>query len=328
LHYKNIAKEKAMKKINFIRLLIIILTLTICVSVFASCNGKTNTPEDNTPEGTTPEDTTPEDTTPDITAQEVYDLGKNLSALLGDHENVYVQVTINDKVIKEEYMSKKYCYSFYDEEYMNIGFESSNFATDTDEYFYMDNVYALNVTLAPNGIVEMTGLLDMIGSSSFISSQVLNDEVSIVEENGLIIVSCVANVEELELMGEDIVSCVETYTVDATTREITSIKTVYTYADGTIEEGIVTITRDVEYPEGVKPFVAYAEETENMRTFTIVSNPGTANEKTESIRVPRGLQVAVSVDFEIEDTFTIYADAACTQVLTASGMLTTTLQST
>ena len=306
-----------MKKI--FKIMSLVLMIVLAIGVLAACNDKGsntpegNTPEDTTPEDTTPEDTTPEDTTPVITVQEVYDLGKSLKALLGDHENVYALVTINDKVIREEYLSKKYCYSFYDEEYMNIGFEFSNFATDTAEYLCMDNVYARSVTLSPDGIVETSGILDMVGSSSFISSQVLNDEVSIVEENGLIIVSCVANVEELELMGEDIVSCVETYTVDAATREMTAIKTVYTYADGTIEEGIVTITRDVEYPEGVEPFVAYAEETENMRTFTIVSNPGAANEKTESIQVPRGLHVELSADFEIEETYTVYSDAACTQ---------------
>jgi hypothetical protein len=161
----------------------------------------------------------------------------------------------------------------------------------------------------------MTGLLDMIGSSSFISSQVLNDEVSIVEENGLIIVSCVANVEELELMGEDIVSCVETYTLDATTRELTSVKTVYTYEDGTVDEGIVAITRDVEIPDGMKKMAEYAQQTEDLRTVTVVFNPGAENEKTETIQVPKGVQIDLTSDYYVEESYTLYADAACTQPL-------------
>ena len=33
-----------------------------------------------------------------------------------------------------------------------------------------------------------------------------------------------------------VISCEETYTLDAKTREMTSVKTVYTYEDGTVEE--------------------------------------------------------------------------------------------
>jgi hypothetical protein len=108
--------------------------------------------------------------------------------------------------------------------------------------------------------------------------------------------------DKITVIGDDVVSCVETYTLDAKTREMTSVKTVYTYEDGTVEEGIATITRDVEAPEGAKPFLAYAQETENLRTVTIVSNPGAENEKTESIQVPKGLQVGVSADFAVEET--------------------------
>jgi hypothetical protein len=87
-----------------------------------------------------------------------------------------------------------------------------------------------------------------------------------------------------------------------------------TYKDGSVKEGVVTITRDVEAPEGVNPFLDYAQETENMRTVTIISNPGTENEKTDSIQVPKGLQVSVSPDFSVEEAMNLYADAACTQM--------------
>ena len=274
---------------------------------------KDNTTEDTTPEGANPEDTTPEDTKPAITLQEVYDAGKNLTALLGDHENVYVQVISNGKLIREEYLSKQYCYSFYDSEFMDIGFDYASFATDNSEYYYFENVYALNVTLTPSGMVEMTDILALLGENAFISSEVMNDDSSIIEKDGFITVTCNADLDEITVMGDDVVSCVETYTLDAKTREMTAIKTVYTYEDGTVDEGIVTITRDVEAPEGMTPFLTYVQETENMRTVTIVSNPGTENEKTESIQVAKGLQVALSTDFAVEETFTMYADAACTQ---------------
>jgi hypothetical protein len=92
------------------------------------------------------------------------------------------------------------------------------------------------------------------------------------------------------------------------------IKTVYTYEDGTVEEGIATITRDAEAPEGAKPFFAYEQETENLRTITIVSNPGTENEKTEIIKTPKGLIVSFTPDIWTTDKlFAVYSDAACTQ---------------
>ena len=74
---------------------------------------ESTTPESTTPESTTPEGTTPENPTPEITLQEVYDAGKNLAALLGSHESVYVQVISNGTVIREEYLDQQYCYSFY-----------------------------------------------------------------------------------------------------------------------------------------------------------------------------------------------------------------------
>ncbi len=78
------------------------------------------------------------------------------------------------------------------------------------------------------------------------------------------------------------------------------------YEDGTVGEGVVTITRNVEIPEGMKPFLEYAQETENMRTVTIVSNPGTESEKIESVQVPKGLRVSLSSDWNIEKTMGVY----------------------
>ena len=248
-----------------------------------------------------------------ITLQEVYEAGKNFSALLGDHENVYIQTTSNENLLWEKYFSEQYSYSYYAAEYMNMGFEYSSFVTEDAEYYCFDGVYALNVTLSPSGMVDMKDYFAMMGMESFITTEVLNNEnTSVVEKDGSIIATCTTDLENV-FVEEGVVSCVETYTIDVETREMTSVKTVYTYEDGTVEEGVVTIIRDAEAPEGMKAFLEYAQETENMRTVTIVSNPGAENEKTESIQAPKGLQVAISADFFAEEPFTLYADAACTQ---------------
>jgi hypothetical protein len=174
-------------------------------------------------------------------------------------------------------------------------------------------------------MVDMKDYFAMMGMESFITTEVLNNEnTSVVEKDGSVIVTCTTDLENV-FVEEGVVSCVETYTIDVETREMTSVKTVYTYEDGTVEEGVVTITRDVEAPEGVNPFLDYAQETENMRTVTIISNPGTENEKTDSIQVPKGLQVSVSPDFSVEETMNLYADAACTQMFDAAWDVNTDL---
>ena len=160
----------------------------------------------------------------------------------------------------------------------------------------------------------MSDALTLVGENGFIMAELLTDETAtIVEEDGSIIVTSNADPDEI-YVDEGVVSCVEIYVLDAKTREMTSVKTVYTYEDGTVEEGVVTITRDGEVPEGVKPFLVYEQETENMRTITIVSNPGAENEKTESVQAPKGLQVSLSPDWTVEEAMSLYTDAACTRI--------------
>ena len=302
---------------------IISLILALCmILMFVACTANENktpdgtTPDGTTPDGTTPDSTKPENITPEITLQEVYDAGKNLTALLGNHENVYIQVTSNGKVVREQYLSKQYYYSFYDAEYMDMGFAYASFATERAEYSCFENNYWLNVTLTPNGMIDMKERFAIAGTVDFISSEVAEDNAAtITEQDGFIVVTCNADLDEILIMGEDVVSCVETYTLDAKTHEMISVKTVYTYKNGTVEEGVATITRDVEAPEGVKEFIKFENETEKLHTVTVVSNPGTEKEKTERIQVPEGMLIDFTPDFGLDKTFTVYADAACTQVV-------------
>ncbi len=248
-----------------------------------------------------------------ITLQEVYDAGKNYAALLGDHENVYVRIESNGKLLEEDYYDRQYSYFFLDSEYMDIGFDYAALKTDHSQYDCYDGDYSYIVILDPNGMVDMEALFAAEGERGLVSSEVLDDSTTIIVKDGVIIVSFTADLEDIVLIGDGVVSCVETYTLDAKTREIISIKTVYTYEDGTAEEGTVTITRDVEAPEGAKPFLAYEQETENLRTITVVSNPGAENEKTDVIRTPKGLKVSFSPDWSVGKLFEAYSDAACTQ---------------
>lgn len=118
------------------------------------------------------------------------------------------------------------------------------------------------------------------------------------------------------------------YVLDAKTHELISVKDVIEYDDGTVYNVGVDFIYDAEIPEGMKAFVEYEQQTEDLRTITIVSNPGTESEKSESVQIPKGLSVALKPDFifeldfstnpEIEEAFELYSDAACTQLFDLS----------
>ena len=249
-----------------------------------------------------------------ITAKEVYNAGKSLAALRGNHENVLIQITSNGTLVREEYMDDQYFYSFLDSEYMEIGADNLSFATKHSEYVFSGDSYVRWVMLKPDGMVDLKEYFTIVGESGFLSSALQDAEPVITEKDGLIFATRTYDAEEIAVIGEGVASCEETYILDAKTREMTAVETIYTFEDGSIEVGIATITRDVEMPEGMKPFIEYDQETEDLRTVTIVSNPGEKNEKTESIQVAKGLKVGFIPDWGLTETCEMYTDAACTEV--------------
>ena len=255
-----------------------------------------------------------ENTPPEITTQNLYD-SSNVPALLEKYDSVLVQRTANGEVYREDYYSKEYRYAFFDGELYGEESDSKLLSTDHSYFYYIDNTYMQDVILTPDGMVDMKKLFAEDLEKEFFSADILNDIItSVTEKDGHIFVTNVSDQEEIDdakaqgwILGED------EYVLDAKTREVISVKGVSVSESGEEYEGAVYITYNADIPEGMKKLVEYAQQTEDMRTVTVVSNPGTANEKTESIQVPKGLPVAFSADLDVEKTFTLYADAACTQ---------------
>lgn len=103
------------------------------------------------------------------------------------------------------------------------------------------------------------------------------------------------------------------YVLDAKTHEIISIIGNYTYDDGTAFGSVTDVIYDAEEPERVQTFLEYDNQTENLRSVTLVSNPGVENEKTESVQVPKGVIVGFRYDVDDGYDFHLYTDAACTE---------------
>ena len=248
-----------------------------------------------------------------ISLNEVYEAG-SLPTLLEKHDSVYVQRTENDEVYEEEYFSKEYSYTFYS---YTPESEYAFFLTNHSYYMYFKNMDVRIIILTPDGMIGMESLFAEEIDENIFSENLLNDTiVSVTEKDGKIIVRSVSDSEELAIyeaqgwiLGE------EDTVLDAKTREVIFEKASYTEIEtGETYEGATYIIYDGDIPESMKKFVEYDKQTDNLRTVTIVSNPGAENEKTESIQVPKGLQVAISDLADVEEPlYTLYADAACTQ---------------
>ena len=62
----------------------------------------------------------------------------------------------------------------------------------------------------------------------------------------------------------------------------------------------------------------YDLQTEDLRTITVISNPGSENEKSQSVQVPKGLPVILGSASAAHVNFELYDDAACTELHIAS----------
>ena len=250
-----------------------------------------------------------ESETPELTLQDIYD-ASNVAALLKNHESVHILYTGNGEVFQEDYYSKEQNYSFYKGEEFNDEF----FMTDHSYYMNSDKTVRL-VLLTPSGMAEMKDVFANEHKVNIFSTNLLNDIItSVTEKDGCIIITSVSDQEEIDSI-EGLVSCEEELVLDAKTYDLISVKSIFRYEDE-VYEGTTTFTYDVEIPEIIKTFMEYDQQTEDMRTITVVSNPGTEQEKTESVLSPKGLIVGLSPEAAYADrTFTLYTDAACTQLL-------------
>ena len=105
------------------------------------------------------------------------------------------------------------------------------------------------------------------------------------------------------------------YVVDEKTYEVMSGKSVYTYNDGAVTRVVSEITYDVEEePEMVKVFLEYANQTEDLRNITVVTNPGTEKEISQSVQMPKGLHVDFGNAYDYDAQYDLFTDAACTEI--------------
>ena len=72
-------------------------------------------------------------------------------------------------------------------------------------------------------------------------------------------------------------------------------------------------------PEEVEHLRAFENQTEDLRTVTMVFHAGTKKEKVEQVQAPKGFSIWMVLPDDATESFSIYADAACTEPYQSNG---------
>lgn len=242
----------------------------------------------------------------EITMQEIYDASKT-EALLKNHESVSIREEMDGELLSERYLTKEYIYEhFPDEE-----FDYAEFMIDDALYCYADSDYLHYLSVTPDGLSDFKGLYANHYASAVLSEDIATDTIEAVsKKDGRITVNSVLAQDAMAVFG--VSSGKFEYVLDANSREIISLTSDYAFSDGTAFGTVAKVSYDKEAPEMVETFLEYANQTENLRNITVVSNPGTEQEVSQSIQSPKGLIIGLRYNEDSAYEFEVYTNAACT----------------
>ena len=247
----------------------------------------------------------------EITMQEVYDASRT-EALLKNHESIYLRDEMDGEFFGEKYLTKEYVFDHVlDEE-----FDWVEFTTDDAKYYYLNGEYVRSWTITPDGVSsDFSSYREEAYASAILGADTVDEIIeSVSEKDGRITVTCSMSQKTIEDMAEHGVTGGKfEYVLDAKTREIVTLNGDYTFEDGTGYLIDSEVSYDIDAPEMVKEFLKYVNQTEDLRNITVVSNPGTEKEVSQSYQAAKGLVIGFSYEDE-EDVFELYADAACTEL--------------
>jgi hypothetical protein len=244
-----------------------------------------------------------------ISLQEIYDASLT-EALLKNHEGVYIRNENDGELWRETYLTKDYAYDYIPDEEMPF----AKFITDDACYYVDGGNRLLYLFITPDGVGDFAGERAEAYGAVILSEDILDEIIENVEiKDGRITVTTSLSGKSLEIWAEYGVTAGRfEYVLDAKTRELISVVSDYTYDDGAVFRVEVEVTFDAEAPELLKTLIEYANQTENLRNVTVVNNPGTEKEVSQSFGIPKGLIVGFSFGDDYADKVEFYTDAACT----------------
>ena len=247
----------------------------------------------------------------EITMQDVYDAVQT-EALLKNHQSVYIRDALDGEIWNERYLTKDYVYDYVPDE----EFPWAEFMTDDACYCYTSGDYVRFLPITPDGVSDgfASYRADHYASVLLDADTVEETIESVSEKDGRITITSVLNQKILETLAEDgVIAGKFEYVLDAKTREMIAISGDYTYEGDTHYLMNTEIIYDTEASEMVKTFLEYANQTEKLRNITVVTNPGTEKEVSQSVQAPKGLIIGLRYDEYTAYVFEPYIDAACTE---------------
>ena len=246
----------------------------------------------------------------EITMQEIYDASQ-IEAMLQKHQSISIQDAMDGEVWYEEYLTEEYVYEYAPD----AEFEWAQFMTDEVCFAFSSGDYLRYLYIAPDGVTN-----DFTSDRAELYAAVLSAEIideiieSATKKDDRITVNTVWGQEMLtDLADTGVTSGKFEYVLDAKTYEVFSLQGDYSFNDGSTMQSVTTISYDAEAPEMLEVFLKYTNQTEDLRNVTVVSNPGTEKEVSQSFQIPKGLIIGFTWDDAFEDKVELYADAACTE---------------
>ena len=246
----------------------------------------------------------------EITMQEIHDAGK-IENMLKNHKSIYIQDEADGEIFCEKYLTEEYVYEYYPDE----EFAFAQFMTDDANYAYSSGDYLRYLFITPEGVTNDFSN-DRAERYDFVLTENIAEETieSVSKKDGQIIVNGVLSEEAIaKLTEEGLTSGKTEYTLDAKTNKPISIISDYSYEDGTSFYIITEVAYDAEAPEMIDVFMEYANQTEDLRNVTVITNPGTEKEISQNFQIPKGLIVGLTWDDAFENKVELFADAACTE---------------
>ena len=238
-----------------------------------------------------------------------------LEALLEVYDSISVQTKANGELYMEYYLTKEFSYE-------NSG-TWSMFVTDDVGYIYDGDMYKRLVRIDRNGLVGYADYrADRYGDAVIFQESTLEKIKSVTEAEERITVESAMDEKTLGKLpgGENLKSYKVEYVVDAADlRLMTATATAVGQDNKTPVVFDMACAYDQEIPEAVQAYLAYINQTEDLRSVTLVFQVGTENEKAERLLVPKGMPVSITLAEGTADNYSFYTDAACTQRHTDTG---------
>ena len=234
--------------------------------------------------------------------------------LLGNYDSVYIQVELNGEEYVEYYHTEEFSYE--------KSAAWSRYLTDEIAYLYENGQYKRWIQIDRNGLVGYADYRVEEYGDLVLSEDSLKEKIQSVTENqDHITVACSMDAKIFgKLVGSDAMTSFDSeYVVAADDYRVLTGKATITYEGGDPVVFDVDCTYNAEMPEGLQQILACVNQTEDLRTVTLVFQAGTEKENVEILQVPKGAPVTIGLAEGSAENYSFYRDEACTELHTDTG---------